>query len=60
MHPTLKKGTKNFHYTSNSCEFLVISLFQETKIPMVNMKVQVYSKFSKKLKKNEISKHHEE
>jgi hypothetical protein len=19
MHPALKKGTKNFHYTSNSC-----------------------------------------
>jgi hypothetical protein len=19
MHPTLKKGTKKFHYTSNSC-----------------------------------------
>jgi hypothetical protein len=28
-------------------EFLVISLFFKTKIPMVDMKVQVYSKFSK-------------
>jgi hypothetical protein len=28
-------------------EFFVISLFYETKIPMVDMKVQVYSKFSK-------------
>jgi hypothetical protein len=28
-------------------EFLVISLFHETKIPMVNMKVQVYSKYEK-------------
>jgi hypothetical protein len=32
-------------------EFLVISLFHETKIPMVDMKVQVYSNFSKKFKK---------
>jgi hypothetical protein len=28
-------------------EFFVISLFHETKFPMVDMKVQVYSKFSK-------------
>jgi hypothetical protein len=28
-------------------EFLVISLFHETKIPTMYMKVQVYSKFSK-------------
>jgi hypothetical protein len=28
-------------------EFLVISLFHETKIPTVDMKVEVYSKFSK-------------
>jgi hypothetical protein len=42
-------------------EFLVISLFHETKIPMVDMKVQVYSNFSKKnWEKNEISKLHEE
>jgi hypothetical protein len=42
-------------------EFFVISLFHETKIPTVDMKVQVYSKFSKKnWKKNKISKLHEE
>jgi hypothetical protein len=29
-------------------EFLVISFFHQTKIPMVDMKVQVYSNFSKK------------
>jgi hypothetical protein len=28
-------------------EFFVISFFHETKIPTVDMKVQVYSKFSK-------------
>jgi hypothetical protein len=28
-------------------EFFVISFFHETKIPMVDMKVQVYSKFKK-------------
>jgi hypothetical protein len=42
-------------------EFFVISFFHETKIPTVDMKVQVYSKFSKKnWKKNKISKLHEE
>jgi hypothetical protein len=42
-------------------EFLVISLFHETKIPMVDMKDQVSSNFSQKnVKKNEISKLHEE
>jgi hypothetical protein len=30
-------------------EFLVISIFYETKIPMVNMKDQVYSKFKDKI-----------
>jgi hypothetical protein len=39
----------------------VISLFHETKIPMVDRKVQVSSNFrKKKMKKNEISKLHEE
>jgi hypothetical protein len=33
-------------------EFLVISLFYETKIPIVDMKVQVYTNFSKKIQKN--------
>jgi hypothetical protein len=41
-------------------EFLVISVFHETKFPTVDMKVQVYSKFSQKKEKNEISKLHEE
>jgi hypothetical protein len=47
MHLALKKGTKNFHNTSNIVEFLVISLFFKTKIPTVDMKVHVYSKFRK-------------
>jgi hypothetical protein len=50
MHPALKKGTKKFHYTSNSCGIFVIAFFHETKIPTMDMKVQVYSKFSKKKK----------
>jgi hypothetical protein len=42
-------------------EFLVISIFYETKIPTIDMKVHVYSKFRKnKLKKSEVSKCHEE
>jgi hypothetical protein len=39
MHPALKTGTNNFHNTSNSCGIFVISLFHETKIPTVDMKV---------------------
>jgi hypothetical protein len=40
MHPALKRGTKNFHYTSNSCGiFCGISVFHETKIPTTDMKV---------------------
>jgi hypothetical protein len=31
----------------NLVEFLVTSIFHEKKIPMVDMKVQVYSKFRK-------------
>jgi hypothetical protein len=45
IHHALKKGTKNFHYTL--VEFFVISLFHEMRIPMVDMKFQVYFKFSK-------------
>jgi hypothetical protein len=60
LHLVLKKDTNFFHYTSNFEEFLVNSLFHETKIPMMDMKVQVYSSFSKKLEKNKISKLHEE
>jgi hypothetical protein len=41
-------------------EFFVIALFYETKIPIVDMKVQVYSNFRKKFQKNEISMFHEE
>jgi hypothetical protein len=60
MHPALKKGTINSITLAILVEFFVISLFHETKIPMMGMKVQVSSNFSKKLKKIEISKHHEE
>jgi hypothetical protein len=45
IHPALKKGTKKFNYTSNSCGIFVISLFHETRIPTVDIQVQVYSKF---------------
>jgi hypothetical protein len=45
--PCTEEGYKNFHYTSNSCGFFCDFIFYETRIPMVDMKVQVYSKFSK-------------
>jgi hypothetical protein len=45
MHPVLKKGTKISITLANLEEFLVISISHETKIPTVDMKVQVYSKF---------------
>jgi hypothetical protein len=60
MHLALKKGTKHFHYTSNSQGIFTDSLFHKTKNPMVDMKIQVYSKFRFFLEKNEISKIHEE
>jgi hypothetical protein len=41
-------------------EVLVIALFNETKIPIMDMKVQVYSNLAKKIQKNEISKLHED
>jgi hypothetical protein len=48
MCPALKKGTKKFHYTSNSCGFFCdFTFFHETKISRVDVKVQVYSNFSK-------------
>jgi hypothetical protein len=50
MHPTLKKGTKISITLAILVEFLVISFFHETRILMVDMKVQVYSQFSKKKK----------
>jgi hypothetical protein len=59
--PALKKGTKISITLAILVEFLVISLFHETEIPTVDRKVQVTSNFRKKLlKKNEISKLHEE
>jgi hypothetical protein len=61
MHLALKKGTKNFHYSSNSCGIFGNFTFALDKFPNANMKVLVYSKFSKKkLEKNEISKLHKE
>jgi hypothetical protein len=39
MHLALKKGTNSFHTLANLVEFFVISLFHETKIPTVDMKV---------------------
>jgi hypothetical protein len=47
IHPALKKGTKISITLANLAEFLVISIFHETKIPTVDMKVQMYSKFRK-------------
>jgi hypothetical protein len=48
MHLVLKKGTKNFHYTSNSYGSLFNFLFHETKIPAMDIKVQVSFTFNKK------------
>jgi hypothetical protein len=45
MHLPLKKGTKNFHYTSNSWGIFREFNFRLNKIPTVDMKV--YSNFSK-------------
>jgi hypothetical protein len=51
MHPTLWKGTKKSTTLTILVEFLVNSLFHETKIPTMDMKVHVYSNFSKKFGK---------
>jgi hypothetical protein len=51
MHLALKKGTNIFHYTRKLSEFT----FHYTKISMVDMKVQMYSKFSKRIWKKMIS-----
>jgi hypothetical protein len=48
MHPALKKGTKYSSTLAILVEFLVIALFHETKISMVDMKAQVYSNLRKK------------
>jgi hypothetical protein len=47
IHPALKTGTKNSITLAILVELFVISFFHETKIPTVDMKVQMYSKFSK-------------
>jgi hypothetical protein len=41
----MKKGTKKFLSLAILVEFLVISLFHETKISTMDIKVQVYSNF---------------
>jgi hypothetical protein len=47
--PYIEEGYKKNSITlARLVEFFVISLFHETKIPTVDMKVQVYSKFRKK------------
>jgi hypothetical protein len=51
MHLALKKGTNIFHYTRKFSEFT----FHYTKISTVDMKVQMYSKFSKRIWGNMIS-----
>jgi hypothetical protein len=48
MHPALKKGTKNSIILALLVGFLEISLFHETKIPTVDMKVQVSSNSNKR------------
>jgi hypothetical protein len=46
--PYTEKGYKFFSIIlAKLVEFFVISIFHETKIPTVDMKVQVYSKFRK-------------
>jgi hypothetical protein len=52
MHPALKRGTKTSIILAKLVEFLVISIFHETKIRTAKMNVHVYSKF----RKNKISK----
>jgi hypothetical protein len=47
MHPAPKKDTKISIILVNLEEFLVISIFHETKISKIYMKVQVYSQFRK-------------
>jgi hypothetical protein len=60
IHPTLKKDTKQFRYTSNSWRNFSELFFLLDKNPNGDMKVLVHSNFSKNLEKNEISKLHEE
>jgi hypothetical protein len=47
MHHALKRSTKTSITLAKLVEFLVISIFHETKIRTVDMKVQAYSKFRK-------------
>jgi hypothetical protein len=51
MHLALKKGTNIFHYTRKFSEFT----FHYTKISTVDMKVQMYSNFSKTIWEKMIS-----
>jgi hypothetical protein len=48
MHHALKKVSKNSNTLAILLEFFVISLFHETKIPTVDMKVHMYSNFRRK------------
>jgi hypothetical protein len=52
MHLALKRGTKTSIILGKLVEFLVISILHETKIPTIDMEVQVYSKFRNKFRKN--------
>jgi hypothetical protein len=45
--PCTEEGTKNFHNTSKSCGIFRELNFHETKIPTVDRKVQVWTKFWK-------------
>jgi hypothetical protein len=45
--PCTEEGYKNFPLLAILVEFFVILLFHQTKIPTVDMKVQVYSNFRK-------------
>jgi hypothetical protein len=47
IHHALKRGTKKFHYTRNSWGIFSEFTFHETKIPTVDTKVQMCSKFRK-------------
>jgi hypothetical protein len=51
MYLALKKGTKTSIILAILVELFVISLFHETKIPMVDMEIQVYSNLAKKIPK---------
>lgn len=61
MHPPLNKVKKIYIILTILVNFFEIALFHETKTPLVDMKVQIYSNFSpKNLRKNTISNFYEE